>query len=139
EVAPDGIREIEDLRRLPLLEWETVREEYARFLPEADDAGAAVLLRTSGPEKAALSVPVSQECFEREWAFRWQQLSWRGIKPGERKVTLADDPLVVSLGPEPPYWVTNYAEAELLLSYRRLNERTWSIYASKLAEWQPVL
>jgi phenylacetate-CoA ligase len=139
DVAPDAIRDAADLPRLPLLDWVTARHEYKRLQPEADDVGAAVVLRTPGPERASFAVPVTQECFEREWAFRWQQLSWRGIKPGERKVTLADDPLVVSLGPEPPYWVTNRAEAELLLSYRRLNERTLSIYAAKLAEWQPVL
>jgi phenylacetate-coenzyme A ligase PaaK-like adenylate-forming protein len=139
DVAPDGIRDAADLMRLPIMDWETARQEYKRLQPEADDVGAAVVLRTPGPELASLAVPVTQECFEREWAFRWQQLSWRGLKPGERKVTLADDPMVVSLGPEPPYWVTNHAESELLLSYRRLNERTVPIYAAKLAEWQPVL
>ena len=140
EVAPQGIREVEDLRRLPFLEWETVRREHAQFLPEADDAGAAVLLRTSGPEKAALSVPVTQECFEREWAFRWQQLSWRGIKPGERTATLADDPLVVTLGPEPPVLGDQLRrERDVTLLPASEAERTLPIYAARLSEWQPVL
>jgi phenylacetate-CoA ligase len=108
-------------------------------LPNADDAGAAIVLRTAGPETGAMVVPVTQECFEREWAFRWQQLAWRGIRPGQRVATFADDPMVVSLGPEPPYWVVNHAEAEMLFSYRRLNERTLPIYAEKLREWQPVV
>src|SRR6266542_4494437 len=29
EIAPDGIREIDDLPRLPLLDWETVHQEYS--------------------------------------------------------------------------------------------------------------
>jgi phenylacetate-CoA ligase len=139
EIAADAVRDVDYLRRLPLLDWETVREEYARFQPEADDAGAAVLLRTSGQDEDALTVPISQECFEREWAFRWQQLSWRGIKPGERFATFADDPLVVGLGPEPPYWVTNHAESEMLFSQRRLSGRTMPLYAACLAEWNPAL
>jgi phenylacetate-CoA ligase len=139
EMVPDTVRAVEDLRRLPILERETVRQEYHRFLPEADDAGAALMLRTAGPEKGALPVPISQECFEREWAFRWQQLSWFGIQPGQRIATLADHPLVVTLGPEPPFWVTNRAESEMLLSYRRLNERTLPLYAAKLRAWRPVV
>jgi phenylacetate-CoA ligase len=130
---------VEDLRRLPLLDRDTVRQEYQRFLPVAEDAGPAIVLRTAGPETGAMVVPVTQECFEREWAFRWQQLAWRGIRPGQRVATFADDPLVVSLGPEPPYWVVNHAEAEMLFSYRRLNERTLPIYAEKLREWQPAV
>jgi phenylacetate-CoA ligase len=139
EISAESIRDVEYLRRLPLLDSDTVRKEYRRLQPEADDAGAAVLLRTSGREKAALTVPVSEECFEREWAFRWQQLSWRGIKPGDRMATFADDTLVVGLGPEPPYWVTNHAESEMLFSYRRLSERTMPLYAERLAEWKPAL
>lgn len=139
EVASDALREVEDLRRLPLLDAETVRREHQRLQPEAEDAEPSILLRTAGPEKGALAVPISQECFEREWAFRWQQLSWRGIGPGDRTATLADDPLVVTLGPEPPFWVTNHAAAELLLSYRRLNERTLPAYAEKLRAWKPAL
>jgi phenylacetate-coenzyme A ligase PaaK-like adenylate-forming protein len=138
-VASDAIREIDDLQRLPLLDAETVRSEYEWLQPEADDAEPSILLRTAGLEKGAVTVPVSRECFEREWAFRWQQLAWRGIRPGDRRATLADHPLVVTLGPEPPFWVTNYAEAELLLSYRRLNERTLPAYADKLRSWQPKL
>src|SRR5436305_9497428 len=33
ELASDSIREIEDLRRLPLLDAETVRKEYERLQP----------------------------------------------------------------------------------------------------------
>jgi phenylacetate-CoA ligase len=138
-IASDAIREIDDLQRLPLLDAETVRSEQKWLQPEADDAEPSILLRTAGPEKRALTIPVSRECFEREWAFRWQQLSWRGIRPGYRRATLADDPLVVTLGPKPPFWVTNHAEAELLLSYRRLNERTLPAYAEKLGSWKPAL
>jgi phenylacetate-CoA ligase len=139
EVAPDAVRGVEDLRRLPLLDRDTVRAEYQRFQPDAEDAGAALALRTAGPETGALVVPVTQECFEREWAFRWQQLAWRGFQPGQRAATFADDPLVVTLGPEPPYWVVNYAGPEMLFSYRRLNERTLPLYAEKLRDWQPAL
>jgi phenylacetate-CoA ligase len=139
EIPADSVRDVAYLRRLPLLDGETVRREYVRLQPEADDAGAAILVRTSGHDEAALTVPVSQESFEREWAFRWQQLSWRGIKPGERRATFADDPLVVGLGPEPPYWVTNHAESEMLFSHRRLSDRTLPMYAARLAEWKPVL
>jgi phenylacetate-CoA ligase len=139
DVSPERIRDVADLRRVPLLDRETVRQEHARLKPETEDADAVTLLRTPGPEKGALSVPISQECFEREWAFRWQQLAWRGIHPGERIATLVDDPLVVMLGPEPPFWVTNYAESEMIFSYRRLSEKTIPIYAKKLAEWQPAL
>lgn len=139
DVAQDAVRSVQELRRLPLLDRETVRREYTRLQPDADDAGPMLLLRTPGPERGSLAVPVSQECFEREWAFRWQQRSWWGIKPGQRLATLFDDPFVVTLGPAPPFWVTNYAESEMIFSYRRLNERTLPDYAARLKEWRPAL
>jgi phenylacetate-CoA ligase len=138
-LAPESFQDVESLRLLPLMDAETVQGEYEWLQPEADDAAPAMMLRTPGPEKRAVTVPISQECFEREWAFRWQQRAWHGVRPGDRSATLADDPLVVTLGPAPPFWVTNHAEQELLFSYRRLNERTLPAYAARLNSWKPVL
>jgi phenylacetate-CoA ligase len=61
------------------------------------------------------------------------------VRPGDRIATLADDPLVVTLGPQPPYWVMNHAEAELLLSHRCLNATTLPLYLARLATWKPAL
>ena len=102
------------MQRLPLLEKETVRAAGYQLRPEEFPRLPVVWFHTSGTTGKALEVPISQECFEREYAFRWLHYSWAGIGPSDRIATLAGHP-VATPAAQPPFWVTNYAENQLLI------------------------
>lgn len=136
---PDDIRSTGDLRQLPLLEKETVRAEGFRLIPEEYDRKQIVWFHTSGTTGKALEVPISQECFEREYAFRWLHYSWAGIQFTDRIATLAGHPVAETRRLKPPFWVTNHAEKQLLLSSQHLTPAAIPHYAAKLRDWQPAM
>lgn len=136
---PDEIGSVDALRQLPLLEKETVRAETFRLIPDGFDRRQIVWFHTSGTTGKALDVPISQECYEREYAFRWLHYSWAGIQPTDRIATLAGHPVAEARRLKPPFWVTNYAENQLLLSSQHLTPLTLPAYAERLREWQPTM
>jgi phenylacetate-CoA ligase len=139
DLHPADVRSADDLRRLPLLEKETVRAEGFRLIPDGFDRKQIVWFHTSGTTGKALEVPISQECFEREYAFRWLHYSWAGIQLSDRIATLAGHPVTETRRLKPPFWMTNYAEKQLLLSSQHLTSATIPHYAAKLRAWQPAL
>jgi phenylacetate-CoA ligase len=138
-ILPDDIRSAADLRRLPLLEKETVRTAGWQLRPEEFHRLAVVWFHTSGTTGKALEVPISQECFEREYAFRWLHYSWAGIRQTDRIATLAGHPVAEIGRLAPPFWVTNHAENQLLMSSQHLIRETIPHYAKKLRAWQPAM
>jgi phenylacetate-CoA ligase len=138
-IRPEEIRSVEDLRRLPLLEKETVRGAGWQLRPTNFHRLPVVWFHTSGTTGKALEVPISQECFEREYAFRWLHYSWAGIEPSDRIATLAGHPVVETRRLAPPFWVINHAENQLLLSSQHLTPDTIPHYARKLLAWQPAM
>jgi phenylacetate-CoA ligase len=136
---PEEIRSAGDLCRLPLLDKETVRAETHRLIPDAFDRKQIVWFHTSGTSGKALEVPIAQECFEREYAFRWLHYSWAGIERKDRIATLAGHPVTETRRLRPPFWVTNYAENQLLLSSQHLTPATIPAYAARLRQWQPTM
>lgn len=139
DLRPEEIQTADDLRRLPLLEKETVRTAGRRMMPEGFDPAQIVWFHTSGTTGKALAVPISRECFEREYAFRWLHYSWAGIQIGDRIATLAGHPVVETRQLRPPFWVTNHAEKQLLLSSQHLTPAAIPYYAAKLRDWQPAM
>jgi phenylacetate-CoA ligase len=130
---------MDDLRQLPLLEKETVRAEGFRLIPAGFHRKQIVWFHTSGTTGKALEVPISRECFEREYAFRWLHYSWAGIQLSDRIATIAGHPVAETRRLRPPFWMTNYAEKQLLLSSQHLTPATIPHYAAKLRAWGPAL
>jgi phenylacetate-CoA ligase len=138
-IRPEEIRGAADLSRLPLLEKETVRSAAWQLRPDGFHRLQVVWFHTSGTTGKALEVPISQECFEREYAFRWLHYSWAGIRSTDRIATLAGHPVAEIGRLTPPFWVTNFAENQLLMSSQHLMPETIPHYAKKLREWQPAM
>ncbi len=133
------IQDYDDLTQLPLLEKETVRAAGTRLMSERFDPKQVVWFFTSGTTGKALEIPVARECFEREYAFRWMHYTWAGIRPGERTAMMAQHPVTPARRVKPPFWVTNHAEGQLLLSSQHLMAVSIPYYAEKLRSWQPAM
>ncbi len=138
-VRPEEIRSAADLSRLPILDKETVRSLGPELMRNGFDPRQIVWFFTSGTTGKALELPVARECFEREYAFRWLHYSWAGIRFTDRVATIAQHPVTGARRLKPPFWVTNYAENQLLLSSQHLRSDTIRCYAEKLRSWQPAM
>lgn len=138
-VRAEDVRTASDLSALPLLTKEDVRERLADLWPAWVRRGGVVWFHTSGTTGKALSVPISQACFEREYAFRWLHYGWCGISRRDRVATFAGHPVVPPKRRAPPYWVYNWAERQMLFSSQHLGPVEGGAVAAALERFQPAL
>jgi phenylacetate-CoA ligase len=138
-IDPGGVRTPADLKALPPLEKEEVRAKQSDLWPDWVRRGGVVWYHTSGTTGKALTVPVSTECLQREYAFRWLHYGWTGIRQGDRVATFAGHPVVPPSRRRPPFWVYNAMERQLIFSAQHLGPREGQEVAKRLARFRPDL
>jgi phenylacetate-CoA ligase len=88
-LRPEDIRTLEDLRRVPLLDKDTVRAELERGL-RSRRADPRMLLRvtTSGSTGEPFAIDVERDQLELRWASTMRALEWTGWRWGDRQARL---------------------------------------------------
>jgi phenylacetate-CoA ligase len=136
---PADMRSLSDLAALPVLEKHTVRTRLGDITPDNLQKNRVRWVHTSGTTGTGLRFPVSAECFQREYAFRFLHYQWGGIREGERYAFCSGHPVTYCDRQEPPYWVHDHANQWLLLSSYHLTENNLPLYIAELDKFQPVL
>lgn len=136
-IAPGDFRSAEDLRHLPLLDKETLRENAPSFLSHAFRRRELLVSHTSGTTGKQLTLWISRECYEREYSFRWLHYSWCGVAWGARRAHFAGHPVVDPDCRKPPFSRLNRAERTLLFSSQHLSEENLPHYVRELEAFQP--
>lgn len=136
-ITPHDIKSTEDLRYLPLLEKETVKERAADFVSGAFKKGKLLTSHTSGTTGKQINILVSREAYEREYSFRWHHYSWSGVGFGARRAYLSGHPVVQPDCQSPPFSRINHAERALLCSSQHLSEKNLPHYFREMESFLP--
>jgi phenylacetate-CoA ligase len=128
------IERLEDLRRLPVLARETVREEPQQFVSSTIPAHQLIRAGTTGTTGANIKVAYTAQLARENWAFLLRQWSWAGIAPREPRVTFFGARVVPAHRAKPPYWTFNRPERQKLASIFHLSERTAGDYLQFLEQ-----
>src|SRR5262249_7219007 len=123
----------------PVLEKHTVRARLPDIMPDNLDQDRIRWVHTSGTTGTGLRFPVSTECFQREYAFRFLHYLWGGIQEGDRYAFCSGHPVTYYDRQKPPYWVYDRANNWLLLSSYHLTENNLPQYIAELDRFKPVL
>ena len=123
---------LDEIRQLPVLTRETVRNNADAFLSGSTPANEIIRVSTTGTTGASLSVGYSRQLMRQAWAFRLRQWSWAGIKPRDWRITLFGSRVVPAARTKPPYWAYNLPEHQILMSIFHLSEDTADQYISFL-------
>jgi phenylacetate-CoA ligase len=98
------------------------------------------MVHTSGTSGSALIFPITNECFQREYAFRAMHYSWAGIdvlkKP--RIATFSGHPVAKPTKNNPPFWVYDFANNWLLFSSYHISDEFLKYYVKELLNFQPI-
>jgi phenylacetate-CoA ligase len=138
---PVEYQKSEDLRCLPIMYKETLRQqerqiEAVEYLWKHKPYQS---VHSSGTTGKAIHLKVAQECFEREYAFRWLHRSWGGNRLGDQTATFAGHPVVPTSCMKPPFWRLNWPENQVLFSSQHIALETLPFYANQLVRMQPDL
>lgn len=82
-----------DITRLPYMDKADIRAAGKALLSRRN-TGLRVTSSTSGTTGSPLQLHQDLDAINRENAFIWRQLTWAGMKPGDRRVWLRGDMIV---------------------------------------------
>jgi phenylacetate-CoA ligase len=130
--AREEIRTFADLRRLPVLERETVRQNHEHFLSPDTPARRRIRAGTTGTTGGNLRVVFTEELARANWACLLRQWAWAGVAARQPRVTLFGARVVPAERSEAPFWVYNLPERQILMSIFHLAEKTAPAYLAFL-------
>jgi phenylacetate-CoA ligase len=136
---PAEMRSLSDLSVLPILDKQTVRSQLREIVPDNLQQHRVRWVHTSGTTGMGLRFPVSSDCFQREYAFRFLHYLWGGIREGERYAFCSGHPVTYYDRQRPPFWVYDRANNWLLLSSYHLTEKNLPQYVAELDKFEPAL
>src|SRR5947207_1865363 len=128
----------EALAKLPLIGKADVRAAGKSLISERRQ-GPLFSGSTSGTTGAPLGLSQDLAAINRENAFIWRQLTWAGLRRGDRRAWMRGDMIVPATQEKPPYWRVNRAENMLMLSSYHLSESAAPSYLDSLARFDPVV
>jgi phenylacetate-CoA ligase len=130
------IRTFADLRRLPVLERETVRRNHDQFLSSDTPARRRIRAGTTGTTGGNLRVAFTEELARANWACLLRQWAWAGVAARQPRVTLFGARVAPADCGKAPYWVYNLPERQILMSIFHLGEKTAPEYLEFLHKQQ---
>ena len=128
----------EAVASLPLITKADVRKGGKSLISERK-RGPLFSGSTSGTTGAPLTLYQDLAAINRENAFIWRQLTWAGLRRGDRRAWMRGDMIVPATQEKPPYWRVNHAENMLMLSSYHLSESSAPAYLDALARFDPVV
>ncbi|HEX4074565.1 MAG TPA: AMP-binding protein [Candidatus Acidoferrales bacterium] len=128
------IHSLDDFRRLPVIDRETVLDHQEQLVCRAVPANRLIRAGTTGTTGASLRVAYSEDLARRNWAFLLRQRAWANVSPREPRVTFQGPRIVPAQRSEPPYWTYNLPEHQVLMSIFHLSEGTAPSYLEFLMQ-----
>ena len=95
--------------------------------------------KTSGTTGTPLEMFRSMESVRWEQAFKKRHWAWSGFEDGMRRASLRGDAIVPADRTDPPFWLFNRFNNQLLLSSRHLKKPFFGQIAQALQKFQPQL
>lgn len=135
---PTGMRSLEDLNRIPLLEREIIRNQNINLLSRSY-TGETFQHHTSGTTGASLQFTLSEEANQRHYACVWYHYGWAGIKRRDPIATFGGHPITHPKQQKPPYWLYDRFENELFFSIQHISPGTAPSYFQALVEFKPLM
>jgi phenylacetate-CoA ligase len=119
-----AVRNFDELKRLPVLDRETVRSNHEQFLSSGVPAYRRIRAGTTGTTGGNLKVAYTEELTSANWAILLRQWAWAGVQPLHPRITLFGAKIVPAQQAYPPYWTTNLPERQTLMSIFHLSHQT---------------
>jgi phenylacetate-CoA ligase len=137
-VGPKDVVSLEDLRRLPLVTREDIREAGTSLISSKYKVRNLTHGHTSGTTGSPLSFYWDKQTCVYTNAVDWRQKEWGGVLYGERIALLLGRTVVPTGKSDPPFWHEDKLHKMLWMSSFHLAENFLPHYLAKLREYRPA-
>ncbi len=131
-ITPEDIRDLDDLRVLPVLSKQTVQERPSEFVSDLAHRYECEHVHTSGTTGGGLQFLTTNAAVQEQWAVWWRYRRWHGIQPDTWCAYFGGRSLVPAEQLKPPFWRTNLAGRQLFFSAYHLSPGNLKSYAEKV-------
>jgi phenylacetate-CoA ligase len=119
-LAPDDIRTVEDLTKLPLLDKRTLRSRYDDLLARPWPAKRVRHFHTGGTTGTALKLAADADTQPWQWAVWWRHRHRFGLEYTDPFIVLAGRGVVPLDDLRPPFWRRNLAMHQTYVSIHHM-------------------
>ena len=135
-IKPEHIKTTSDLKHLPILDKQVVREQFNRLTAESWEQLFYRKASTSGSSGSPSNFLRDFQSINFENAAIWHYWNQSGDCHA-RRITLRGERICPVEQTEPPFWQYNPANNELIMSIYHLSPQSFPAYLEKIREFQP--
>jgi len=134
-VRVHDLRELDDLRRLPIMEKDPIRRDPWRFVREDYQRKRLILHKTSGTTGKSLHIYWSREALPWWWALHEMRVrNWAGVSQSMPRAMVGGRPIVPG-DSAPPYWRFNRHWRQLYMSGYHISPATAPLYIDVMRQY----
>lgn len=137
-IAPTEIKDVRDLRKIPLLRKDDVRNNKLKLVSSDYKLKDLYPGHTSGTTGSPLQFYWDLNTCIYNNAVDWRQKNWAGINYGDPIAMLLGRMIIPTSVTKPPYWQKNYLHNQLWMSSFHLSEETFPAYLGELKRFKPL-
>jgi phenylacetate-CoA ligase len=139
-VRPEDVQSLDDLRHLPMLSKDTVREHlYLDLLSDNHDKKAILRVTTSGSTGEPFTCFVDRRQLEMRWASTLRGQEWTGYRFGDRHVRLWHQTLGLSWSQVLRERVDAWLSRRLFIPAFDMSDRTLAGVVRRIRAYRPAL
>jgi phenylacetate-CoA ligase len=138
-LVPTNIREVDDLRKLPIVQKDDLRLSRDVLVSGQHVDKRLTEVHTGGTTGKPLTIYCDRATLQHNFAFFGRLRIWAGIGPGGKTATFAGRTIVSPDQQRPPYWRRNLAANTLLFSSYHISSATIPDYVRQLSLFKPDL
>lgn len=131
------IRRLDDLKKLPVINKEIVKEHYDDFFSTVYDRKALIFLHTSGTSGSGFSFYQNKEANAAVWAHVWRGNHNIGLERGTWCGYFGGRSIVPKLQSKPPYYRINKPGKQIMFSAFHMRPEVFQEYYEVLNLYQP--
>lgn len=120
-IRPEEIRTKDDLKKIPVLDKETVRENYNDLI-NLKINGKLIHGHTSGSTGKSLQLLFTQDAIQMRWALWFRHKARFGINPDDPYATFTGKVAVPINQKKPPYWRENRTLKQTVFTMHHMSE-----------------
>lgn len=118
----DLIQELEDAKKIPILEKTEIREHWKKMVSNNNPDGKLYPRQTSGSSGMALDFYVTKRSISFQWALWWRLRQQYGVNFGDKSLSFIGKITVPIQQTKPPFWRVNKPLNQHLVNMQHIKD-----------------
>jgi len=136
-LRPDDIKNIEDLKKIPVLSKKTIRENFNDLVSKKYDENELILSATGGSTGEPMRFYIDNNWTARNMAAAYREWGWAGYNPGDKIAYLWGAPQDLSHQGELKNKMFNLINRTIILDAFDMTKKTLDEYVRMLRKFNP--